>query len=607
MGYFKLFGKSAVFFFALLMGFGLLPARDLKLHGIFSDHMVLQRDQPIKIWGWCAPRSSVEVTFGERSGSTHASSEDGRWEVFFDPMAADSRPRSLRVEADGQRVDIANIVIGDVWVMNGQSNMAWDLKKTFEGDLESTQADLPLLRLLTINSIEKQQLQEDLPEDRLAGGWAVSNPETAGNISAIGFAFGSRVQRATGIPIGIIDNARGGASLEALVPKRKFLEHPLTKRYLEYIVEQEINFDEDVWLEGAIQKWERKVERARKQDKPESQWPKKPTKDDIRSWDIPGMSPSDAGACYNGMFGAFIGYNIKGVLFHQGYNNALGSNCRPKRYRILMRLMIEGWREDFNNPNMPVGVIGFCATNTPQTAFDFEAFTYLNGPFIRESQRLGLADVGDPENTAFLPAHDIQIPGLHPRKKADHGIRAARWALSEIYDLPVNWDTAALVSSEARGDTLVLTFNQEVYPHDEATLPEGFAIAGSDGIFYRAYARFEHNKDLDVYARLKDFDTRRIHLWSPLIEEPVAVRYAWSHSPHANLYVNGRPWAPLTSFRTDEWDMPESEDPAVDGLPGRNWREEKAKAKANNEFRLREEAKMMPEILERLETLGQVN
>lgn len=579
----------------------------LKVHGIFSSNMVIQRDKPIKIWGWASPGEMVSISFGEDAGGAQSAGKDGNWSFTFDPRPASADPIKLVVKAGDETVTYDNIVIGDVWVMNGQSNMAWPLSNTLERDTQAAKANLPQLRLLKITPNEQQDLQKDIPAEKfVGGGWHVSTPETALDISGIGFAFGSDLQRALNVPIGIIDNSRGGASIESLVPERKLDEHPLTKRYYEHVKQRQAEFSIDDWLANKIERWEKKVESERKKGTPDNKLPNKPTKDDIRSWSIPGMSPSDAGACYNGMFGAFIGYNIKGVLFHQGFNNALGNNCRPKRYRIITKLMVEGWREDFKDDKLPVGIIGFCAGGTPQTAYNFEAHARANGAFIRESQRLGLADVGDAEATAFLPAYDIQIPGLHPKKKKEHGERAARWALNRVYELDVHWETASLISSEVVGDEIVLTFDKPVMPHDMAAIPEGFAIAGEDGKFYKAYARFRSDKPIDPHANANKFDTRTIHIWSPLVGKPVGVRYGWAVSPLSNLYVEGKPWAPLMSFRTDDWDLPEDEDPAVAGLPGVNWRIERREAQERNIERLDKEAAIAVEINKRLKTLGVV-
>jgi sialate O-acetylesterase len=325
----------------------------LKTNAIFTSNMVIQRDKPIMIWGWVDKGAKVEVQFGDQKAQATAEGEKGRWEVTFPAQEANATGQKLIVKSGDETVEMDNIVIGDVWVMNGQSNMAWGLEKTTCSDLERTQANLPLLRHFRIKTNEQATLQTDIPAEAVINeGWEVSTPETALGFSAIGYYFGSRVQRALQIPIGVIGNARGGASIESLVPAHKFDDHPVAKRYAESVAKRRAEFD--IQAKG-LEKWQREVERAKSKGLPEQQWPKKPVDgENLRSWDIPGKSPSDMASVYNGMFGMFKGYNIKGVVYHQGYNNAIGSNCRPERYRVLMKLMVEGWREDFNDPNLPL-------------------------------------------------------------------------------------------------------------------------------------------------------------------------------------------------------------------------------------------------------------
>jgi len=581
-----------------------VAAGALKTHRVFSSNMILQRDKPIRIWGWAEPGYKVSVQFGRENAEATAGGEEGRWEVTFPAREADATGRKLTVTAGEETIEMDNVVIGDVWVMNGQSNMAFGLNGTLEADMERAQAHLPLLRQFRISPNESYTLEEDLPDDKVEG-WNVCTPETAGGISAIGYAFGSRLQRALQIPVGIIDNARGGASIESLVPRHKFDDDPVAKRYAEWVEQRRAEFDWDAAMKPLIEKWEKDFAEQRGKGVPEADLPPEPTRKDLRSWSVPGRSPSDAGACYNGMFGVFKGLNIKGVLFHQGYNNAMSGNCRPKRYRVLMKLMVEGWREDFNDPTLPVGVIGFCAGSIPQTRENFEGWSVSGGAYIREAQRLGLADVQDPANTAFLPAYDVQIPGLHPKKKRAHGVRAARWALSRIYGMEIDWDAASLVFAERDGDQMVLSFDKPVMPDDMSTVPEGFSIADESGKFYMAHAAYPLKKDAGIWnVANKNFDTTKIYVWSPLVKEPVAVRYGWATSPMGNLKVNGKEYLPLHSFRTDDWDWPESEDPAESLVDRGKSRAMQQEAAERLEYRKMEEAKRAVEILERLETLG---
>ena len=580
-------------------------AGTLKTHRIFSSNMVIQRDKPITIWGWGEPGGTVTVQFGEETTETTADADSGRWEVTFLALPANATGQKLTARSDGEKIEVDNIVIGDVWVMNGQSNMAWGLNGTLQADMERAQAHLPLLRQIRITPNESYTLEEDLPDDKVDG-WNVCTPETAGGISAIGYAFASRVQRALQIPIGVIDNARGGASIESLVPRHKFDNHPLAARYADSVEQRRAEFDWEAAVQKLVEKWEKNVAQQRDKGVAEHQLPTKQTRKHLRSCNVPGRSPSDAGACYNGMFGVFKGLNIKGVLFHQGYNNAMSAVCRPNRYQVLVKLMVDGWRDDFCDPTLPVGIIGFCAGSIPQTRENFETWSVAPGAYIREAQRLGLSDLEDPTNTAFLPGYDIQIPGLHPHKKRAHGVRAARWALNRIYGMEVNWDAASLVAAEPDDDRMVLTFDKPVMPDDMSTVPEGFSIADESGKFYMAHAAYPLKKDAGIWnVANKNFDTTKIVVWSPLVEQPVAVRYAWARSPMGNLKINGKQWLPLQSFRTDDWDWPESEDPSESLVDRGRSREMNAEAAERCEYRRAEEAKRAVEVLEKLKTLGE--
>jgi len=601
--------KPSVFSLSLLLTIALFAgdatASTLKTHGIFSSNMVIQREQPITIWGWAETGRKVSVQFGQEKAEATAGSEAGRWEVTFPARQANATGQKLTVNSGDETIEMENIVIGDVWVMNGQSNMAFGLGPTNRADMETATAHLPLLREIRISPNESYTLEKDLPADKLEG-WTVCSPETAGRFSSIGYTFASHLQRALQIPIGIIDNARGGASIESLVPRHKFDDDPLAARYLAWVEKRRSEFDWDAAMKPLIEKWEKDVAQQREQGVAEDELPPKPTRHSLRSWNVPGRSPSDAASCYNGMFGAFKGLNIKGVLFHQGYNNAMSSVCRPRRYRVLTKLMVDGWRDDFGDPTLPVGIIGFCAGSIPQTRDNFEVWSVSPGAFIREAQRLGLGDVEDPTNTAFLPAYDVQIPGLHPAKKWTHGARAARWALGKIYEMNIDWDSASLVSAKRDGDRMVLTFDKKVMPDDMSTIPNGFSIADESGKFYLAHAAYPLTKDVGIWnVANKNYDATQVIVFSPLVKQPVAVRYAWATSPMGNLKVNGKPWLPLQSFRTDDWDWPESEDPAETLVDRTKSREMNADAAERCEFRRMEEARGAVEILKLLETLGE--
>ena len=554
---------SAVVLFLTANVQSLPAAEQLKLHGIFRSNMVLQRDKPITIWGWAPAGTEVKVAFGDRAATAKATGDKGRWQVVFEPQAANAKPQTITVKAGDKTLQLDNILIGDIWVMNGQSNMAFGLRAVYQAQFEASMAHLPLMRHIRIQSgAESEKIEVDLA-DRFINGtsedkdWKVVTPEVAMDMGAIGYVFGSRLQRSLQIPIGIIDNARGGASLESLVPRHKFAEHPMAAEYLKWVDARHAAFNEEAFLKAQMDKWkaaEEKYQEAIEKDRKKGVKAnrRRPTKPDgsIRTWSVPGRSPSDAASCYNGMFGVFKGLNIKGVAFHQGFNNAMmNTSCKPKFYRILMKLMVEGWREDFNDPKLPVAVIGFCAGGQAQTRLDFEQQGFSTAAYIREAQRLGLADLKDPEHTAFIPAYDQKIPQLHTKKKKQLGLRTARWALKTVYgNDQIVWESAELLSAAPEGDKMLLTFDKAVRPDDFGSELEGFSIADKSGVFYMARAVANQVND-------KSLQNTQILVSSPLVKEPVAVRYAWARSPMGNLKVNGIPWQPLHSFRTDDIDF----------------------------------------------------
>ncbi len=561
MIHWRLLATSCIFLLSITC---LVAADQLTVHGIFKNNMVIQRGKPITVWGWAPADTKVSVTLGQVSENGVASGEKGRWEVTFPPQVENAVGQTLRVQAGDAVKEMTNILIGDVWVMNGQSNMAFGLKAVYQGDFEASMAHLPQLRYIKIQSGAESEYVEINMNEKFVNGddtdknWKVVTPEVALDMGAIGYVFGSRLQRSLQIPIGIIDTARGGASIESLVPRHKFADHPDAAEYLKWVDARRAEFDEDAFRKAQMDKYlaaQEKYDQQIAADKAKGvqvkrKKPEKPN-GEIRTWSVPGRSPSDAAACYNGMFGVFKGFNITGVAFHQGFNNSMmNTSCKPKFYRVLMKLMVDGWREDFNDPKLPVAIIDLCAGGTAQNASNFEVEGLSTAAFIREAQRLGLADCADTANTVFIPSYDQKIPQLHTKKKVELGFRAACWALTQIYKKDIiEWDTAPHMTTEVKDGTIVLTFDKPVRPDDYSSHIEGFSIADKSGIFYMANAEVVETKD-------KALQNKQFVISSPLVKEPLAIRYAWARAPLGNLKINGMPWLPLPSFRTDTFDWP---------------------------------------------------
>lgn len=540
------------------------PEGKLRVHGIFRSHMVIQRDKPITVWGWAKPGAQVAVQFGDAKAEAAASAGAGRWEAAFPAQPANANGQKLVVTSGEETVTMEDILVGDIWVMNGQSNMKFPLKGVYDGAFEASMAHLPQLRSIRINAgAESEYVELDLQDkfinDQDADkNWQVVTPDVALSMGAIGYVFGSSVQRSLQIPIGIIDNGRGGASLESLVPRHAFTNDPVAAEYLKWVDARRAAFSEEAILAAEMEKWRQQEEANQREvaaDKAKGVEKKRrrPEKPDgsIRTWSVPGRSPSDAASCYNGMFGVFQGLHIKGVAFHQGFNNSMmNTSCNPAFYRRLMKLMVEGWRQDFNDPNLPVAVIGLCAGGDAQTRLNFEEQGLSTASYIREAQRLGLADAADRAHTVYIPSDDERIPQLHTQKKKELGLRAARWALQTIYKVPgISMDSAELLSATPTNGAMLLTFDRPLRPDDFGSEIEGFSIADTSGVFYMADA-------VANPAASAELKNRQFLVSSPLVKEPAHVRYGWARAPMANLKVNGLPWQPLHSFRTDTAPFP---------------------------------------------------
>ena len=254
------------------------------------------------------------------------------------------------------------------------------------------------------------------------------------------------------------------------------------------------------------------------------------------------------------MLASFSSANIKGAIFNQGYNNALG-NARPRLYASVIQAMIQNWREAFRDNEMPFGIIGLTPGGQPQTRDNYEIRMVDAAPFIREGQSKAARDL---DGVCFMPAYDQQVPFYHPHKKVLHGERLARWALATQYgQTQLRWNPTVLEHTEVRNDHVILTFNGMVRVHDGRPF-DGFAVAGKDRHFVPARAEFVIKGKDDRGREQKD--ERKLKVWSPLVPEPVAVRYAWARNPLGNAVNSGHHERiiPIPSFRTDEWDWPEA-------------------------------------------------
>ncbi|MFN5020089.1 MAG: sialate O-acetylesterase [bacterium] len=534
-----------------VLSFGSLYSQ-VRPHHIFDNNMVLQRDQPVKIWGWANPSERVKIEFGGQVKSTQAN-QQGEWFTHLDPMKANTQPQDMKVSGKVDAVIFSNVLVGDIWVLGGQSNMEMDLSRIFHGDAEVLSANFPNIRLMTIPSsaghLPKKDFERineyDSWNDRYdkKGYWFACSPSTVATFSGLGYIFGRRIHLASQIPIGLIDASLGGTTVEAWLSPTTLNKMPENKALVKQWNDKEAAYDPVEDLKTKITNWEKRSLVLKSQGLEPAPKPVEPS---VR----PSLDRNFPGSSYTGMVAIIGGLTVKGVLFHQGYNNALGDS-RPALYALNYKALINDWRALFNNKNLPFGVMELSAGGEPQTLDNYELRMLDPAPYIREGQFNAYRDL---PNTGYAAAYDQQVNWYHPQKKAEVGERMARWALSTQYGFKLGWEPAIYKSIERLKDRIIVTFSKEVKSSDDRPL-EGFSIAGPDQHFYPAKA--EYVKLVNEKGQ-KVNDKKRVVVWNDLVVDPVELRYAWARNPLGNLVNDADRIIPVPLFRTDQWEYPDA-------------------------------------------------
>jgi sialate O-acetylesterase len=521
-------------------------------HSIFDNNMVLQRDNPVRIWGSAAPGEQVKIEFGGQIKLAFAN-KLGEWFTYLDPMGTSAQPRNMKVSGKESSVLFTNVLVGDVWILGGQSNMEFDLARIFHGDTEILSANFPGIRLMTIpysasqkplNGFERIN-EYDSWNDRYdkKGYWFICSPETVKTFSGLGYIFGRRVYMVSQVPIGLIDLSWGGTTLEAWLSPKTLAGTPENSSLIKQWNDKVAAFDPEENLKTKIKNWEARSA-ARKNEGLE------PAPKPIEPDPSPALDRNYPGSSYNGMVAVIAGLTVKGVIFHQGYNNAL-ADSRPKLYALNFKSLIADWRNTFNDKNLPFGIVELSAGGEPQTLENFELRMVDAAAPIREGQFKAYRDV---QNVGFVCSYDQQVNWYHPQKKVEAGERMARWALSTQYGFDLAWEPAVCNSIEKLKDKIIVTFSKEVKSSDDRPI-EGFSIAGTDRHFFPAKA---------VYVKIKNEkgqlveDKKRIEVWNTLTVNPIELRYAWARNPLGNLVNTQDRIIPVPLFRTDNWDYPEA-------------------------------------------------
>ena len=500
----------------------LSAAEKLKLASTFTDHAVLQRDLAVPVWGKAEPGTKLTVSFGGQEKAATAD-KDGKWLVRLDPLAASAEGRELTVKSESESAGIKDILVGEVWVCSGQSNMGWPLSASLGGPEAAAAAGDKDLRLFNA-----QARAVDTPQDSIGGAWAVDSPTSAPGFSGVAYFFGKELRAKLGVPVGLIKSAVGGTVAEAWTPKQDLEMNPTLKPLIEQQAARVAAYPAQLERFKAVEaeqlkKWEAEAAKAKADGKPEPRKPVAPAD--------PSTSNNRPFGLYNGSIAPLVPYGMKGFIWYQGESNS----GRGKEYQTLFPAMITAWRKNWGQGDVP---------------FLFVQITPHGGmsPEIREAQRLSVQTV---QNTAMAVTIDVGHPSdIHPKDKKTVaqrlalGARALAYGEKTTYSGP-DYDTISVSGNKATltfkhvGSGLVAKGSRLV---GAPPIPlAGFTIAGAD------------EKFVDAKAEIVG-DT--VVVSSDAVSAPVQVRYGWSNVPEGSLW--NKDGLPASPFQSDKaWKLEE--------------------------------------------------
>lgn len=465
--------KSYFRIIVIVLSLATIVRAEIKLPAIFADNMVLQRETEVKIWGWANPVSSVKVfTSWNKKNYKAKANNKGEWALKIETPKAGG-PYTVTI-SDGKTISLQNILIGEVWVCSGQSNMEMPMKGFYGQPVEGGLDDIirstnKNIRLFTVG---RQSTAK--PKENCVGDWNEANPKSVNNFSATAYYYGRLLNEITGVPIGLIHSSWGGTSIESWMPVNAFKDMNV----------QIPNTDEEIRNKN--------------------------------------QSPT---VLFNGMINPIVGYGIKGVIWYQGENN----HTNPLKYPLLMKNMVDEWRNMW-------GVGDFSFYYVQIAPFGYIDF---NSAYLREAQIKALDLISNSGIAINMDANSVDC--IHPPRKKIIGERLAYLALNKDYKIDgFDYCSPMYKSMEVKGSMVELTF--DVNPGQGMTSfgkeIKGFMVAGIDKRFYSGVAAISKNK---------------IQVFSPKVEAPVSVRYAFDDTSSSEIFnLNG---LPISSFRTDDWEV----------------------------------------------------
>jgi sialate O-acetylesterase len=471
------------------------------LPALLIDHMVIQRDLPVHVWGQAAPSEAVAVTFRGNTRSTVAD-EVGLWSVYLPPSPAGG-PFELTVKGENT-ITLRDVLVGEVWVASGQSNMEMELRSVKDAPAEVAAATHPKIRLFQVKKGTSQYPKLDVDAEP----WRLCSPESTAQFSAVAYFLGVRLQEKLNVPIGLIHASWGGTPVESWMSLRSLTSDAAftptlalwSKTMDDFAVHQ---------LKRAkqLKDWEAASARAKVEGKTPPSYPWEANIDN--SW-----MPSGT---YNAMIAPLTRFPIRGAIWYQGESNA--GPERASSYGAMFQAMIRDWRETWGVGDFPflfVQLANWKAGPTNRWAEVREA----------QLQTLGLA------RTGMAVAIDIGDPSdIHPKNKQEVGRRLALTARAIAYGDTAEYSGPLFRNAVAEGSAVRVWFTHGAGLQAKDGELKGFEIAGADGKFAPAVARVDGDSVV-----VKSADVR----------SPAHIRYAWADNPECNLYnSDGLPASPF--------------------------------------------------------------
>lgn len=471
---------------------------DVRLPALFTDHMMLQRERPARVWGQADPGEAVTVRIQAQTATATADAE-GRWSVFLEPLAAGG-PHELTV-AGKNTLTIKDVLVGDVWIASGQSNMQWALRQANDPEKEIANSSHPKMRLFQVPMKTAPTAQDDVEAS-----WKVAGPESTPGFSAVGYFFARHLLQQTGIPQGVIQTAWGGTPAESWISYQAIAADPaLISVFADW-------GDALAKFPAAAARHKRLV----------AEWEAKGKKGNRPAAPMGPGHPWEPGTLYNAMIAPLTPFAIKGAIWYQGESNS--GKKRSYVYRRLFPAMIQDWRDRWGQGDFPFFWVQLANFKNPGQWTE-----------LQEAQTMTLRLA----NTGQAVTNDIGNPtDIHPRNKQDVGYRLGLAARAVAYGEKIVYSGPVFRQATRDGSAMRVWFDHvggglAVRGGGEL---RGFTVAGTDGKFVPAIAKIEGSSVVAMSSE---------------VPNPVHVRYAWADNPDANL-IN-KEGLPAGLFRSDAW------------------------------------------------------